>query len=148
MVNKYNRIATTSDRLRKAMELRNMTQAELAKKTGIDKSSISNYLKGTYEPKQLSVYKLSKALNVDEMWLWGYDVSSSTIHQNKSEFIKDNSDTIENLTKEMMDKIVNLETLYMDDGKSEIDAEDREDLAIGIEAAVTAALLAYKKRKG
>ena len=82
------------------------------------------------------------------MWLWGYDVSSSTIHQNKSEFIKDNSDTIENLTKEMMDKIVNLETLYMDDGKSEIDAEDREDLAIGIEAAVTAALLAYKKRKG
>ena len=63
-----------SDRLKKALEIRDMTQADLVKKTGIGKSSISTYLSGSYEPKQKNTYKLAKALNVNEAWLMGYDV--------------------------------------------------------------------------
>ncbi|MDO4302139.1 MAG: helix-turn-helix domain-containing protein [Clostridia bacterium] len=61
-------------RLKKALELRNMTQADLVKKTGIGKSSISTYISGEYEPKQKNTYKLAKALNVNEAWLMGLDV--------------------------------------------------------------------------
>ena len=67
-------IDSISNRLKKALEIRNMTQADLVKKTGIGKSSISTYLSGDYEPKQKNTYKLAKALNVNEVWLMGYDV--------------------------------------------------------------------------
>ena len=51
-----------------------MSQSELIKRTGINKGSLSSYLNGRYEPKQKAIYKLSKALNVSEAWLMGYDV--------------------------------------------------------------------------
>lgn len=63
-----------SNRLKEALEIRKMTQADLVKKTGIGKSSVSTYLSGDYEPKQKNTYKLAKALNVNEAWLMGYDV--------------------------------------------------------------------------
>lgn len=65
---------SVASRLKKAMELRGITQAELVKKTGIGKSSISTYLSGEYIPKQKNTYKLAKALNVNEAWLLGQDV--------------------------------------------------------------------------
>lgn len=61
-------------RLRKALSVRNMTQAELCSKAKISKSTLSEYLSGRYEPKQDRVYILAKALNVDPVWLMGYDV--------------------------------------------------------------------------
>lgn len=68
------RISTTPERLREAMAIREKKQVDLVRETGIDKGSISNYLSGRYEPKQEAIYKLAKALDVSEMWLWGYDV--------------------------------------------------------------------------
>ena len=61
-------------RLRKALSIRNMTQAELCQKTKIPKSAISEYLKGLYDPKQDRVLILSEVLNVDPVWLMGFDV--------------------------------------------------------------------------
>jgi repressor LexA len=63
-----------ANRMRKAMEIRNMTQADLVKKTGLPKSAISQYYSGKYEPKQKGIYLIAKALNVNEAWLMGYDV--------------------------------------------------------------------------
>lgn len=63
-----------SKRLKYAMELRNIKQSELVKMTGIGKSSISTYLTGAYQPKQRYVYKIAKALGIDEAWLIGEDV--------------------------------------------------------------------------
>lgn len=68
------RVSTTPDRLREAMQLSGKKQIDLVRSTGIDKGSISNYLSGRYEPKQEAIYKLALALDVSEMWLWGYDV--------------------------------------------------------------------------
>lgn len=62
-------------RLQKAMSMRNMKAIELSEKTGIPKSSLSEYIKGKYEAKQKGIYKLAKVLDVSEGWLMGYDVS-------------------------------------------------------------------------
>lgn len=61
-------------RLRKALSIRNMTQAELCQKTKIPKSALSEYIKGLYEPKQDRLLLLSDALNVDPVWLMGFDI--------------------------------------------------------------------------
>lgn len=63
-----------ASRLKKALSMRNMTQAELCEKTKIPKSALSEYIKGLYEPKQDRVILLSEALNVDPVWLMGFDV--------------------------------------------------------------------------
>lgn len=63
-----------SVRLRKALSIRKMTQAELCARAKISKSSLSEYLSGKYEPKQDKIFILAQALDVDPVWLWGYDV--------------------------------------------------------------------------
>ncbi|MCI8621492.1 MAG: helix-turn-helix domain-containing protein [Clostridia bacterium] len=63
-----------SIRLQKAMNIRNIKAIELSEKTGIPKSSLSEYIKGKYEAKQKGIYKLAKALDVSEGWLMGLDV--------------------------------------------------------------------------
>lgn len=68
------KVATFAQRLRAGLDVCQMTQAELAKRSGISKSSISRYIKGDWEGKQSAVYELAKALNVSEAWLMGYDV--------------------------------------------------------------------------
>lgn len=67
-------MATAAERLKEALELKGITQAELSRRTQIGKSSISTYLTGAYIPKQKNVYKMARVLGVDEGWLLGHDV--------------------------------------------------------------------------
>lgn len=71
---KLNRISTTSQRLRIAMDMERKRQADLVESTGLHKSTISRYCSGEADPKADAISKLAAALNVAEMWLWGYDV--------------------------------------------------------------------------
>lgn len=57
--------------LKKAMDERNMTQAELSALTGIGKSSISQYLSGKNEPKQKATEKIAEALDCSVAFLNG-----------------------------------------------------------------------------
>ena len=52
-------------RLKMLMNARNMTQADLSKKTGIASSTLSDYLSGKYSPKQDKIEIIAKALNVN-----------------------------------------------------------------------------------
>lgn len=61
-------------RIRQAMELRGIKAVDLVQATGLGKSAISQYISGKYEPKQVAIHKIAKALNVSEAWLMGYDV--------------------------------------------------------------------------
>lgn len=61
-------------RLKKAMNIRAITQSELCEKTGIPKSAMSQYISGNFKPKQNRTHSLAKALDVNEAWLTGYDV--------------------------------------------------------------------------
>lgn len=67
-------IEPCSVRIKKALSIRNMTQTELCSKAKVSKSTLSEYLKGLYEPKQDKTFMLAQALNVDPVWLMGYDV--------------------------------------------------------------------------
>ena len=62
------------ERLRQAMAIRKMKASELSERTGIPKGSISYYLAGKTEPKTDRVFLISKALNISEAWLLGYNV--------------------------------------------------------------------------
>lgn len=84
------RVSTTADRLREAMKDEGMKQTELVRLTGLNKSAISRYLSGEYEPKQDAIYKLAAALNVTEMWLWGFDVPRERTEMHRiNDFIAD-----------------------------------------------------------
>lgn len=61
-------------RIAKALSIRGMRQSELCEKTKIPKSAMSQYISGAFEPKQDRVFLISQALNVDPVWLMGYNV--------------------------------------------------------------------------
>ena len=71
---KLNRTATTDQRMTIAMKMAGKRQTDLSNETGLNKSTISRYVSGECEPKADAIGKLASALNVSEMWLWGYDV--------------------------------------------------------------------------
>ena len=62
-----------SVRLKKALDMRNMKQADLCEKTKIPKSAISHYLRGSFVPKQDRAYVIAQALDVNPAWLMGFD---------------------------------------------------------------------------
>lgn len=62
------------NRLNEALKLRDMTAADLAKATGLYKSSISRYLSGESIPRTLAIGKMAHALNVNPAWVLGYNV--------------------------------------------------------------------------
>jgi transcriptional regulator with XRE-family HTH domain len=68
------RKSNCSERIATALAIRNMRQSELCERTKIPKSAISQYISGAFEPKQDRIYLISKALDVSEAWLMGYDV--------------------------------------------------------------------------
>ena len=77
-----------SERLSQVLSIKNITQTELCKRTGIPKSAMSQYIKGNFEPKQDRIYLIAKALNISEAWLMGYDVSMHKEENTKKTGIK------------------------------------------------------------
>ena len=62
-----------SKRLDNALKAKGISQSELVKRTGIGKSTISQYLSGLYIAKQDNISKISKALDVSPAYLMGWD---------------------------------------------------------------------------
>lgn len=52
----------------------NINQEEIARRTGITKSAISNYIIGKREPRQDKISAICDAFGVDPAWFMGYDV--------------------------------------------------------------------------
>jgi len=71
-------ISDFAERLRIALEIKNMKATELSELTGINKSTISQYLSKEYEPKRDRIELFATTLNVNEAWLTGYDVPMET----------------------------------------------------------------------
>lgn len=76
-------ITSISARLGEALRLSGKKQADLVRDTGLDRGAISSYLSGKYEPKQKAIYKMARALNVNEAWLMGYDVPMARTAESK-----------------------------------------------------------------
>lgn len=62
------------ERLKQCLEIRGITQSQLAIRANIDKGQLSSYISGKYKPRQSNIDALAKALNVSEAWLMGFDV--------------------------------------------------------------------------
>lgn len=76
----------TAERLKQIMEDRNLRQIDIIEKckpfckelgVKMGRSDFSQYLSGKIQPKQTKLAILSRALNVSEAWLMGFDVPMS-----------------------------------------------------------------------
>ncbi|WP_086350274.1 helix-turn-helix domain-containing protein [Candidatus Enterococcus clewellii] len=101
-----------AERLRQALNARNMKQITLSEKSGVSRSLISAYLKGNYEAKQDNVYFLAQALDVNEAWLMGFEdvpmdrspeqqIDDSLIDA-ASDFLLDNTNKYNDLLKKLV----------------------------------------------
>ena len=62
---------TLAERLKAALAKRNMTPAELCKRTKIGKSSMSEYMAGKFTPKADKIYDIARALGISPLYLQG-----------------------------------------------------------------------------
>ena len=69
-----NLIDTFAHRLKYAIKIRDVRPVDISKVTGISKTNLSCYMSGKYEAKQVGVEILAKVLDVNPVWLMGYDV--------------------------------------------------------------------------
>ncbi len=85
------KISTTQKRLLEIMEANNLKQIDILKlceplcqqyDVKFNKSDLSQYLSGKTVPNQDKLYILCKALNVNEAWLIGYDVTKQRADDN------------------------------------------------------------------
>lgn len=81
-------IDTFQNRLQKAINIRNMKQVDLVEKTGLDKTLLSKYLSGISNARQDKLTALAEALQVNEIWLMGYDIPMESIPIKNIEKIK------------------------------------------------------------
>lgn len=98
-----------AERLKSALEIRNISAAELSRQLNIDEGTISNYKKGRYEPKQRRLEEISKILNVSIPWLMGADVpmeikqtSTPTVSKKDQELLRLFSRLDENQKQEIL----------------------------------------------
>lgn len=92
---------STSDRLKEIMKSRNLRQVDIlekikpySQKYGIkmNKSDLSQYVSGIVEPGQEKLSILGMALNVNEVWLMGYNVPTERSFEASKQITSDISD--------------------------------------------------------
>lgn len=105
-------VSDFSTRLSEAMN--GMGVTELAIKLGVSKQSVSAYLKGIRQPKQLAITAIAQILCVDPAWLMGYDVekhvhlietSNEQTGKNDDENLLEFTSLFQQLTKEQQSLI-------------------------------------------
>lgn len=84
------KVSTISERLQIAMDKRKIKQIDLARVADVNQGALSRYLKGSYEPKSATIYKLALALDVSDMWLEGCDVPMERSQKQKEIDFKNN----------------------------------------------------------
>lgn len=78
-----NRMVELKDRLKEALDARQMRAIDLSEKSGVPKSAVSFYLAGKSKPKADRLYKIAQVLDVSEAWLLGYNVPMARSAESK-----------------------------------------------------------------
>ena len=65
-------------RLLEMMQILNISQTDIVKRTGVQKSSLSNYVNGKRTPTQDQLSKIADPYGINPAWLMGYDVPMKT----------------------------------------------------------------------
>ena len=64
----------TAKRLQLAMNNAGLSAQELSNRSNVAKASISQYVNGSHKPSNISSGKMASVLNVNPLWLMGFDV--------------------------------------------------------------------------
>lgn len=72
------KVSNSKERLLQLLEYSGDSQSEMARKSNLEKSAISNYIKGKRVPRQDKVLAIANAYNVNPSWLMGLDVPMRT----------------------------------------------------------------------
>ena len=67
------KITNSKSRIDEIMNYFNISQSELCRRTGLQKSALSNYLNGDREPRQDQISVIADPFNINPAWLMGYD---------------------------------------------------------------------------
>ena len=62
------------ERFEHVLRRNGITARELADKSGVNETSISQYVNGHHAPSNISSGKMAEVLGVDPLWLMGFDV--------------------------------------------------------------------------
>lgn len=79
-------------RLKQAMFIRRIKQAELSEKTGLKEGKISSYVNGKYKPNAKTLSIIAKALDVSPDWLIGIQEEPQVLKPRISDAIKNDPD--------------------------------------------------------
>lgn len=101
----YMKHKLTANRLQTVLNEEHMLPVELAEKTGVSQSSISQYINGSHKPGNINAGKMGEVLSVHPLWLMGFDVDmdgkpvtpKKKIYLNKSILTK----TLNNVSEEI-----------------------------------------------
>lgn len=113
-------VESFSERLKQALELRDLKPTKLSELSNINKSTISQYIQGVYQPKRARIELFAKILNVNEAWLIGYDVP---MERNKQD---DRFLSLNSKGRKQYENFLNEATMYFNDEK--ISLEDKEKI--------------------
>lgn len=78
-----NKVSTFGQRLVEGMKIRNIDAKKLEQLSNVNSSLIYRYAKDLTLPKNDKVQKLASALEVNQIWLLGYDVHPEIVSQDK-----------------------------------------------------------------
>lgn len=90
------RISNFQKRLVYLLDKSNYSQAEVVKRTGLNKGIVSRYVSGTALPKMETLNLIAKAFFVNPLWLMGYDVDmyNTCGHSESYEKLKELNDKL------------------------------------------------------
>ena len=69
-----NRVTTSGKRIKELIDYLGISLAQMSLRTGIEKSSLSNYINEKRTPRQDRIAIIAEKYNVNPAWLMGYDV--------------------------------------------------------------------------
>lgn len=154
---------TTADRLKEIMCTRKLRQVDILEKcapyckkygVSLQKNALSEYVNGKTEPGQSKLTILGLALNVNEVWLMGYDVpkerdnSANTQQPADEQELLNDYRSLNDLGKNEAKKRVNeLTKLEQYTGGSDSDSDDEEGDTVLIAARKGGAPQKLKMKK-
>lgn len=84
----------TAKRIQLALSNANMKSQELSNLSGVQKSSISQYVNGSHVPGNINAGKMSDVLNVNPLWLMGFDVPMVIEEKNTPQMAENDIDIL------------------------------------------------------
>lgn len=133
------KIAEFSDRLNEALLESGMSATELSVKIGLSKQAISMYASGSRHPKQPTIEAIARTLNINPMWLIGFDTEKYMKQSLKEEKAAPFSSDISEEINGVLEKLVTQPEGLMFCGKP-MDDETKHLLKLSLEHAMKLAI--------